>query len=1231
MIDINTFVAYFNINTGIYNIKKKYTDIRDMLNKKIYKIQTNPGKWYYFNISGIKYFLEHFFAMKLKNSMKFLVVLSLFIVSCSQVSPTVNPSDIISSYFSTPPGTVLMQSTYNYPANADTGIPLNANIVLVFSKNVNSGTVAANIQINAGAKTYASSVSNNIVTLTPTGGLTYGASYTVAVATGLQASDGQSLSAALNFTFTAVTTNSPVAPVVLTGTRNPVNGATGVSRSLSYVEVTFSKPVTNVTTTTFTIVPAVAGCTVTNPSGNTWRLNFGAALAYSPPNYTVSLSNLIIDTALPTANAITAHSWNFTTDVNPGTGNPSSISNVAVLSVTNTTAVIAFNTNRPAVRANTYLQYGITPALGTDSAHENTWDWDTCGQASHTDHGFNLNPPLVHNTLYYFRACVDVAGTCDVASPVYSFFTRTDTAAGGGGKVLSNANNNQLSIKIVQIDDGSSYVFWNDNNANIKGQFFNNAGAQQWAANGVTVNSASNVTQIEGIKVWNNAAGAISYQTVIVYKDSSDNLYAKRIYNTGATFANNAGWVGGEKDLTTTVKTGSTYSLARVHLQPTVQTAGTATIPGGGSLADLLFDKDVDFSAIGFLDNQDRVFTNTTPAANTNWYEYNILDQALSPYDIYKNVLRTDRSSFPTIPVQINLGSTIYYIGDFQTRTPYIIPQAGTTTSIACGTAGSLAGVAIGNIFRARFGSAIGVAPFTYNWGIVSSAPSGDCVNIDRVIPGFLFGSTADFLIYINTLGPYTSEAMTNPLWDGAATFTSSVLFGDVVINRNNFTAKATKALVSNVISDTSLELDTNIMSNGNGYSITRLPAGATYKTCGYSTSVPANYTLDDTHAAFIADSVNIGDLVYNLTTNLSAEVLAVNSATQITLSADIFNAVDNIYVIYTGTRAFMVTYVDTSDHISGKVFNLDTGVQIGGTISIAAVNTYTNPLSISDESGNALVFYYNNTSTRIDAASIPAKSISPANWTVTNIAPATYHPIQILKDSSINTVGGAYLISDNLNGAVDLYRISGTSGGTVFGPISLAGYSPHAAVDKYDITLPSRIILTYLPTHVAGNTYRHVGVAAYTGAGAVSIAAANITSNAVTTTYNCQLPRVVVSDTDPLAQNEFYIAWYDGRYFTSLGYSLYAQRFLSTGVKYSTAPWSNVIGSELYIASPSSYGIVLDSITGLPQLSLDLLYYDGGAIPPFGFIPIWLDYRNRAVTAVDLYYGLVKEDGTLP
>jgi hypothetical protein len=91
-----------------------------------------------------------------------------------------------------------------------------------------------------------------------------------------------------------------------------------------------------------------------------------------------------------------------------------------------------------------------------------------------------------------------------------------------------------------------------------------------------------------------------------------------------------------------------------------------------------------------------------------------------------------------------------------------------------------------------------------------------------------------------------------------------------------------------------------SLVTVGNDYyMINKLLCYNTKKISGTTTGTPSLNQLIDATANFITAGVAYGDIVINLTTLESAEVMVVASATVLDLSSDIFQGIKENYVIY--------------------------------------------------------------------------------------------------------------------------------------------------------------------------------------------------------------------------------------------------------------------------------------------------------------------------------------------
>jgi hypothetical protein len=92
------------------------------------------------------------------------------------------------------------------------------------------------------------------------------------------------------------------------------------------------------------------------------------------------------------------------------------------------------------------------------------------------------------------------------------------------------------------------------------------------------------------------------------------------------------------------------------------------------------------------------------------------------------------------------------------------------------------------------------------------------------------------------------------------------------------------------------------------------IPNPANKKYSGVNSSAAANKLIDST-ASFT--EANIGDIVYNQSLDTIAKVTALDSATQLTLSADIFTLSSQTYSIYADTNESCVLHTAVAGDVS--------------------------------------------------------------------------------------------------------------------------------------------------------------------------------------------------------------------------------------------------------------------------------------------------------------------------
>jgi len=677
----------------------------------------------------------------------FFFFLLIGVFNCSETSPTVNPADSIQAYVSNETGTEKMTSSIAYPSNGATGVPVDANIVITFSKivDIDNPNVTTEISVSGGVTYPNPGSDSNVLTIDPVADLAYNTTYTITVGTGLTSTDLTTIDKSYSWSFTTVTTDtsSNYYPYVLPLTRNPAEGATSVSTDLSYVDVTFNKSVTpgTVTTGTFTISPAVAGSSVSQiGSTNSYRLTLGSKLLYNTV-YTIDLTSAITDGT----NSLVQDgndTWTFTTetDATITTTNPSAITNTQTIDVTDTTSEIQFNTDYPADITKCKVRYGTAAGtLTSGPIVESNWDG---GSTSHSFHKISLGTPvLIANTVYYYKVWYDTNGdgVIDGGEPQsaeLSFVTAT--AVGTGGKIISNAANNQNGFETVQLPDGSSYIFWVDNATDIKGQFFNTDGSVAWTVGGIDIANTGNL--YDSVVAINSKS--TNNDVLVIFKKDDNSLYSKKIYNNGGTPTFTMGSDGSTEsvDIGISIKAGSEYDVCLVHERPEIITSGNADKPA--TMTNLIFDKDTDFSTTASITDGDKIFWNT---AGVDWTEDTI--SGTDSWGVFKYLARISGAN-PGV-------RNDYYIIDSETSV-----LSGTADHITSTTQFELDGssgsgeINVNDIIKNTTDTKYGVVSAVTNPG---STYHYD-ITMDRDI--LLDVTTDNIEIYYPILSNFTSEAI---------------------------------------------------------------------------------------------------------------------------------------------------------------------------------------------------------------------------------------------------------------------------------------------------------------------------------------------------------------------------------------------------------------------------------------------------------------------------------------
>jgi len=1096
-------------------------------------------------------------------------------------------------------------------------------------------------------------------TTLPSNNLGYLATITVDVGTGIYADAahggaGNTLLAGSITTFDTTSDDSTFAlPYVIASSRIPTGGP--VSRNTNGIYVTFSKDMNfaTITTASFYTTPG-AGTSVTQISDRTYCLNLSTPLLYAQI-YTVTLDTAIIQDT--NTNFLQAPPvWTFTTENDPNPGAPT-ISSVWIDSVTNSTATVYFTTSKPVSDTECFIDYATTTGGPYTSLAEGA---TTTLKTSHSFTILGLNP----NTRYYLRARVTPPGA---TSAEITVGTKTDLTVNSPLTITATDPSGLKTIQVSNgASNGASYAFWLDG-GQVFGQFFDASGAIQWGANGTAV--ATTVATYDFVAAsysrYINDNAVVTYHNTTAPAD----LYLKMVHeNIGCTFtwgapANSAAAAG--FTIAGNFKSGTAGSICRVHERPTLIIQNqTMDVPTAGYPNNLLFDMNTDFSGLGLVNNDIILWDNAgswlqgTIFSANSWGVFRHCVRNTLATGLTASTFRLANSAHYTTgtgtvdavnplppPFRfeandaffpgISAGDKISCLGAPATITTItaIVPLGGGIYQID-----TLANhnMAVNDTFSiiGNVDSFLAVNQFTANDAFLAGVTAGDIINCNgaswavissiTVAAGPIYTITTDvnhglvannyFIVYPRRTGALSSQLVYNaggpyyPLWDNnpVTVFNpgTTVLAGDYVINENNNTAPATSAVVSTIDlskdNDRAARMSMNIIGNGNNYGIVRLPTGATYRSVGYSTAI-ASFRISDTNAAFVAG--NVGDIIFNIDNNISAEVTGYTDANTLSISADIFNATNQKYIIYR-KRGVLTAYINTSDDLAITVRNLADGSSITAATTIQA-GTFSNPHTVSTESGHAMIFYTNTADADIYALCVSASGT--ILWGPTAMGLANYSIKKVLPENrpySAAALGasGAYLLAANTN-TVALIRVPGA----IVWTQTFTGYEPDMDVDR-DSLNANRVIIAYQVEHVtASGNFFNIEARAYDNLGAL-VAPMDplvVSDNSATAIHHCFYPKVRVSEDSVAAYNSFYVTWFDGRYYGLLGYSVITQGYDNLG----TPVWA----TDRLVSSPTSYGMS-------DPLSMEvLLYNDGGA--PFGIIPIWFDYRDAST---DLYYQLI-------
>src|SRR5450759_3871548 len=251
------------------------------------------------------------------------------------------------------------------PANAATGIALNANITATFSEAMDASTITTTtFTLKQGTASISGAVTyvGKTAVFNPTSNLTASLVYTATVTTGVKDLAGNALAVNKTWSFTTGTTADTTAPTV--SSTVPATGAVGVALNAN-VTATFSEAMdpSTITTTTFTLKQGT-----TPVSGAVTYV--GTSASFNPTSnltagtiYTATVTSGITGVKDLAGNALAAtKTWSFTTGTTVAAGPKAVVlgtaGDYAILAKTGVSYTpIAISTSTPTITGN----IGVSP------------------------------------------------------------------------------------------------------------------------------------------------------------------------------------------------------------------------------------------------------------------------------------------------------------------------------------------------------------------------------------------------------------------------------------------------------------------------------------------------------------------------------------------------------------------------------------------------------------------------------------------------------------------------------------------------------------------------------------------------------------------------------------------------------------------------------------------------------------------------------------------------------
>ncbi len=1044
------------------------------------------------------------------------------------------------------------------------------------------------------------------------------------------------------YTFSVGSAPDTTAPATVAGTNSPTGG--GISRTAPGISIQFTEAIDVSTLNSETFYVETGSVKVPSTMSYNGLTNTASLTPMEPlakgTSYTVHVTTGVKDLS---GNSLPADvTWNFTTvntEIDPEPGAPTITSGINIDAVTDTTADVSWITSEA---TNYTLSYGRNnDATGTTVNDLLTYT---------SLHSLNLAGLTAGKRYYAQVDYSDIGGNAGITSSIAEFNTLTDESPNTVDDGADNQHTAKWIINAYGVAASGAFVFWaveSSGSRHLYAQRISSAGAPLWAAGGLAIANNAGISyyyfnaaedETGGFVVLYSIGGNGIYAkrfdssgTIVNWGASSDETTDPGITIDAAGTNPSAVpvYTGIVNVKTTGTATHGSMSLPNWFFE---DDANLLTLVADG---DIVYDTDnmegttIDINSIvpdyRHIIGQDSVQAVSKAAAEnyiiadgTTSNSFNAADHDMNVNPDYLN--GTNKVYTPhgySLPVWLGAGDIITLGTDYKRIT------AINAISVASTLTGTATGYLLNSLYdtAATFTATVSVNDLVINTDDSLHATVSAVIDDHTLtLSADIFDGTENYAIYHNyctthtsvepfyefvldgnlnatdganiTLYDYTGISgtsdipPTNPLFDDAADFTAAgVANGDVALN---FTDKllATVTTATYTLTACALDLDTDIFTDADGYSIIRFINANTDAshiiTLGTATSYTASHLIDSSNTFA---TVHAGDIAYNLSDNTYAMVTAV-AANNLTLTRDIFDNGNERYLIIS-RRGVLYVWQAAGPLVRGQILTIE-----GGSAPVTLRPAWTiangsNPTAISDGMGSALVVY-NNTATpsqvvvqKLDGTGTSAWG--PVEIDTQNASAETIHIVQS------DTAGGVIVLY-SLGGNMRVQRIDAT-GARQWGANGQALGNPAA---------PTQVDMAYVGgndvivvANISGDIWAvRVGTTSWAG---------YYVSNATDTQQN---PKIFLNGADTI------IVWEDDRFLSFAGYAIFGMKInASTGVR--DAGWyADTTSSDL-----NGIAFILNDYNEYWG-NIALVPYNNGA----GALLLWEDYRTPG-EGINIYY----------